>query len=230
MNKKDRNLYRGLAFMASIVALLCWCAFRLAGGDALRALGGLVALYGSLRLCLALRAAYGVAPADPRRYGRWAVVTGCTGGLGQEFARHCAELGLNVAMVSRSRKKLEALAEELEAPPYGVKTAVLVFDFAQSTCKEEEAFYGKTLPEFIAASPIGGDVGLLVNNVGVGDVRRRLARFFTFPPRPGSPPKPFGISGRPCAISSELLSASSIDLPFCCFRSSTHTTSLAPLA
>ncbi len=43
------------------------------------------------------------------------VVTGAGGVLCSEFARHYAELGAKVALVNRSREKIEALEEELTA-------------------------------------------------------------------------------------------------------------------
>ena len=97
-----------------------------------------------------------------------AVVTGCTGGLGQEFANRCAARGLNLVLISRSQSKLNNLSVELKKN-YGVEVVVLAFDFARSSPEAEAAFYGKVLPEFIAASPVEGNVGLLINNVGVGD-------------------------------------------------------------
>lgn len=57
---------------------------------------------------------------------------------------------------------------ELKAT-YGVDVLVLAFDFAQCSRDAEAAFYGHQLPALVAASPVHGDVGLLVNNVGVGD-------------------------------------------------------------
>lgn len=71
-------------------------------------------------------------------------------------------------LVSRSPGKLEALAREVEQS-YGVRAKALVFDFAESTAAEEATFYEETLPRCIASAPVEGSVGLLVNNVGVGD-------------------------------------------------------------
>jgi 17beta-estradiol 17-dehydrogenase / very-long-chain 3-oxoacyl-CoA reductase len=168
LNQKDKNLFRALVFLLILCLMTGAGALWLFGGDPLRAVGGLVVAYAGVRLLLAARKALLTKPVDPKAFGKWALVTGCTGGLGQEFAHRCASRGLDLVLVSRSRGKLEALAKDLRAA-YGVRAVVLVFDFAKSSCAEEEAFYGTELPRFLASEPVCGDVALLVNNVGVGD-------------------------------------------------------------
>ena len=41
--------------------------------------------------------------------GSWAVVTGCTEGIGKAFCFELASLGFNLVLVSRNGSKLEAL-------------------------------------------------------------------------------------------------------------------------
>ena len=48
-----------------------------------------------------------------QKYGEWAVVTGCTQGIGKSFDEEMAKKGLNVVLVSRTKSKLENLASEL---------------------------------------------------------------------------------------------------------------------
>lgn len=48
-----------------------------------------------------------------KKYGQWALVTGCTEGIGREYARQLAARGLNIVLVSRNQTKLEAVKEEL---------------------------------------------------------------------------------------------------------------------
>lgn len=47
-------------------------------------------------------------------YGPWAVVAGGSDGIGAEFARQLAALGLNLVLVARRSAPLAALADELE--------------------------------------------------------------------------------------------------------------------
>ena len=78
-------------------------------------------------------------------YGAWALVTGCTRGIGREYALGLARLkssplmlnmfklstrrGLNVVLVARDKNALEQLALEVKAE--GVEAKVVVEDFAK---------------------------------------------------------------------------------------------------
>lgn len=47
------------------------------------------------------------------RYGPWAIVTGATDGIGKEYARELARLGVNIILMSRSIDKLTKVAQEI---------------------------------------------------------------------------------------------------------------------
>ena len=47
------------------------------------------------------------------RFGEWAVITGCTQGIGKGYAEQMAKRGMNIVLISRSQSKLEAVASEL---------------------------------------------------------------------------------------------------------------------
>lgn len=47
------------------------------------------------------------------KYGQWAIVTGATDGIGKEYARELAQLGMNVILMSRSIDKLTKVAQEI---------------------------------------------------------------------------------------------------------------------
>ncbi|KAI8914118.1 hypothetical protein BC831DRAFT_489115 [Entophlyctis helioformis] len=117
-------------------------------------------------LPLLLRAALPVgtpsAQANPRlsvAAGSWAVVTGASDGIGKEFALELAKLNFNVVLISRSRDKLEAVAD-LARKAASSEIDVLVYPFDFSTAD-------KTQYSLLKAALARIDVGLLVNNVAM---------------------------------------------------------------
>merc|ERR1719153_2093385 len=91
------------------------------------------------------------------KFGEWAVVTGCTGGIGREYALGLAKKGMNMVLVSRSRQKLEVLEKEI-LKMYKVKTMIIVADFTDIEVLDK-------IVEEIRESKV--DIGVLVNNVGI---------------------------------------------------------------
>ncbi|CRK90101.1 CLUMA_CG003819, isoform A [Clunio marinus] len=89
-------------------------------------------------------------------YGRWALVTGATDGIGKEYAKSLAQRGMNIILVSRTLSKLEAVAKEIQEA-YNVDTAVIDVDFTS----------GPEIYEKVKDRIKGKEIGVLVNNVGV---------------------------------------------------------------
>lgn len=90
------------------------------------------------------------------KFGTWAVVTGCTDGIGKSFSFELAKRNLNIVLISRNLSKLEAVASEIEKN-YKVRTKIIAADFSK----------GREIYESIKESLEGLDVGVLINNVGV---------------------------------------------------------------
>ena len=91
------------------------------------------------------------------KYGEWGLVTGCTQGIGREYARELAARGMNVVLVSRNKETLGLLSREIEEK-FHVKTEVVVVDFTEPRAVE-------TVVKEVAKLKI--DISVLVNNVGM---------------------------------------------------------------
>lgn len=51
--------------------------------------------------------------ANLKQFGQWAVITGCTDGIGKAYALQLAKKGLNVFLISRSQDKLKDVKAEI---------------------------------------------------------------------------------------------------------------------
>jgi 17beta-estradiol 17-dehydrogenase / very-long-chain 3-oxoacyl-CoA reductase len=93
---------------------------------------------------------------DLTKYGKWAVVTGASEGLGKAYANEMAKSKLNVLLISRTQSKLEEVKKELEEKYPGIEARVLAADLSDPAC------FAKVAPVIEEL----GDVGVLVNNAG----------------------------------------------------------------
>jgi uncharacterized protein len=90
------------------------------------------------------------------RYGPWALVTGASSGIGQQFARALAARGLNLIITARRAALLEALAADVRER-HDVRVDVLALDLSRQDL----------LPALTAACA-DKDIGLVVSNAGFG--------------------------------------------------------------
>ncbi|KXJ12187.1 Very-long-chain 3-oxoacyl-CoA reductase [Exaiptasia diaphana] len=94
---------------------------------------------------------------DLKAFGSWAVVTGCTDGIGKSYAKQLAKQGLNIVLMSRNLEKLKKVEEEIRSE-YNVETRIIVIDFSG----------GQEIYQDIGDKLKDLEIGILVNNVGVG--------------------------------------------------------------
>ncbi|HEV7275146.1 MAG TPA: SDR family NAD(P)-dependent oxidoreductase [Devosiaceae bacterium] len=100
---------------------------------------------------------------DGGRFGPWAVVTGASSGIGQEFARQLAANGLNLVLVSRREAALERVGQELRQG-HGIAYRVIEADLSEEAGQRR-----------VVDGTADLDVGLLVSNAGMGQPGNFLA-------------------------------------------------------
>jgi len=91
---------------------------------------------------------------DLKKYGKWAVITGATDGIGKAIAKQLAKRGINIVLISRSEEKLKSVADEFGSLGVDIKT--ITYDFNNVDDYEN---IEKQLQDL--------EIGILVNNVGV---------------------------------------------------------------
>ena len=88
--------------------------------------------------------------------GKWALVTGASSGIGEQFARQLAKQGSHLVLVARSESKLESLASELRKM-HGIKVEVISMDLSKEGAPSD--LYQK-------CRLLKVDIELLINNAG----------------------------------------------------------------
>ena len=100
------------------------------------------------------------APALRRRYGSWAVIAGGSEGVGEAVAHRLADEGLNLVLLARTGRTLEALADTLRRRHPGIEVVAEAMDLAAPDA-----------PARIVALVGDRDLGLLVLNAGANTLR-----------------------------------------------------------
>ncbi len=106
------------------------------------------------------------------KYGPWALITGASAGIGEEFSRQLAEKGLNLVLTARRLDRLEKLAEELKAKH--------LIDIRCIKCDLSDMEFMSSIRNSVEDI----EIGLLINNAGFGlggsildgDLNRQLAQ------------------------------------------------------
>ena len=91
-------------------------------------------------------------------FAKWAVVTGASSGIGENFAKQLAQEGLNLILVARREDRLQALAQELKSKS-SIEVEVLTADLSEeNSCREI----------FTKSTAKGRKIHVLINNAGSG--------------------------------------------------------------
>ena len=94
---------------------------------------------------------------DKRRFGPWALVTGASSGIGEEFARQIAASGIHIALVGRRESLLRTVGADCTRAS-GVQHRIIPLDLSE--------------PDFLsvlADATRDLDIGLVVSNAGTGN-------------------------------------------------------------
>jgi len=92
------------------------------------------------------------------KYGKWAIVTGATDGIGKAYAFELAKKGLSVLLMSRTEEKLQEVEKDLKAKYPKVEVQHLAVDFGN---------FDKAARDKVKVLVKDMDIGVLVNNVGI---------------------------------------------------------------
>jgi len=98
---------------------------------------------------------------DTLRYGKWAIVTGATDGIGKEIAMQLASKGHSILLISRTQSRLNNVKKEVESKYKNVSVQTMAVDFSSPMSKSCQSALQSKLNEL-------KDIGLLINNVGMG--------------------------------------------------------------
>lgn len=90
------------------------------------------------------------------KYGKWAVISGSSSGIGKAFAEQLAEAGFNIVLTARRENLLQDLAGNLQSK-YEIKTKVIAGDLTDNETVENLMRETQNL-----------NVGLAVMNAGFG--------------------------------------------------------------
>lgn len=93
-----------------------------------------------------------------RKQQPWALVTGASAGIGEEFCRQLAARGYRLVLVARREDKLQALAKELESE-FGTGSLILPADLSRRDA-------GEVIARSLQEKNI--EIEYLVNNAGYG--------------------------------------------------------------
>lgn len=129
--------------------------------QALAMLGGLSVASFAIKVFISMYKLFLRPGKDIVKFGKWAVITGATDGIGKAYAVALAKKGVSIVLISRTESKLLDVKKEIDDQQHpDVEVRIVVCDY--STFHVDVKARDK-----VRAALAGLDVGVLVNNVGV---------------------------------------------------------------
>jgi len=168
MDPKLKNLLKHLSINVLLPLLAFILLVRLLNiSDIVYIVGLLAIIVITIRSCVSFYRRVILSAKRPLDFGKWAIVTGSTSGIGKDFADYLGQKGMNLLIISRTESKLidQQKALQLRYPSIDIK--YLAFDYG-TTGVVKAQFY-KTLDLVAAAMDEDGGIGLLINNVGTAN-------------------------------------------------------------
>uniref|UniRef100_A0A6G1S4Q7 Hydroxysteroid dehydrogenase-like protein 1 n=1 Tax=Aceria tosichella TaxID=561515 RepID=A0A6G1S4Q7_9ACAR len=106
-----------------------------------------------------------------KKYGKWAVISGSTDGIGQSMAKELARRGMSIIVVARNEEKLAKTKAMLEREPNVGEVETVKVDLSDPSMENFDKVRAQIDPD-------NRDIGLLINNAG--SFPDRYARFNRF--------------------------------------------------
>nr|XP_046912181.1 hydroxysteroid dehydrogenase-like protein 1 [Dermatophagoides farinae] len=96
------------------------------------------------------------------KYGKWAIITGATDGIGLEYAKQFAERGLNIILLGRNSDKLARVRSQLIE--MNRERNIQIISIQADLNSDDRQMYQRIWREI---DPEHREIGILVNNAGV---------------------------------------------------------------
>lgn len=103
---------------------------------------------------------------DYKSFGKWALVTGATDGIGKGIARELAKRGLDLILIGRNAEKLEKVSQEL-LNEFPIEIKCIIYDYTYTDIVSS-TFQTSSVYAVISEAIRRFEIGILVNNVGMG--------------------------------------------------------------